>query len=145
MAASPICDIIERYRTVAVVGLSPKPERESHQVARFLQSRGYRMIPVNPGQVEILGERCYGALTEIPEPVEMVNVFRRADAIPPIAEEAMEIGTRVFWMQLGIRNEGAAEKLRRAGMTVVMDRCIKIEYLHCHPDLPQENRINDAL
>lgn len=145
MADLPICDIIGRYRTIAIVGLSPKRERASHQVAHFLQGQGYRIIPVNPGQKEILGERCYPALTDIPETVEVVDVFRRADAIPPIAEEAIQIGARVFWMQLGIQNEPAAERLRTAGITVVMDRCIKIEYLHCNSDSPQEDRINDAL
>ncbi|MDX1763138.1 MAG: CoA-binding protein [bacterium] len=144
-ASLPICDIIKRCRTVAVVGLSPKPERESHQVGCFLQARGYRIIPVNPGQKEILGEPCYGALTEIPEPVEVVNVFRRSEAIAPIAEEAMQIGARVFWMQLGIRNDGVAEKLRTAGVTVVMDRCIKIDYLHCYSDLHQEDRAHSGL
>jgi len=145
VADLPICDIIQRYRTAAIVALSPKPERESHQVARFLQRQGYSIIPVNPGQKEILGERCYPSLNHISQPVEMVNVFRRSDAVPPIAEEAIQIGARVFWMQLGIRNDGAAEKLRTAGMTVVMDRCIKIDYLQCHSDLHPEDRTNDSL
>lgn len=134
MADLPICDIIERYGTVAVVGLSPKAERESHQVARFLQSHGYRIIPVNPGQKKILGETCYPSLTAIPEPVEIVDVFRRSESVVPIAEEAVQVGAKVFWMQLGIRNDAAAEKLRAAGVTVVTDRCIKIEYLRCRPD-----------
>lgn len=134
MADLPICDIIERYGTVAVVGLSPKAERESHQVARFLQSHGYRIIPVNPGQKEILGETCYPSLTAIPEPVEIVDVFRRSESVVPLAEEAVQVGAKVFWMQLGIRNDAAAEKLRAAGVTVVTDRCIKIEYLRCRPD-----------
>jgi predicted CoA-binding protein len=126
-----ICRLLHQCRTVAVVGLSPKPERDSHRAARFLQERGYRVIPVNPGQTEILGETCYPSLSEIPEPVEIVDVFRRAEAIPPIAEEAMRIGAKVFWMQLGIRHEEAGEKLRRHPMTVIMDRCIKIEQMRC--------------
>jgi predicted CoA-binding protein len=126
-----ICNLLDKYRTVAVVGLSPKPERDSHRVARFLLEAGYRIIPVNPGQKEILGEVCYPSLTAIPERVEIVDVFRRPEAIPPVAEEALQIGAKVFWMQLGIRNDEAAQKLEGGGMEVIMDRCIKIEYLRC--------------
>ncbi len=126
-----ICRLLHQYRTVAVVGLSPKPERDSHRVARFLQEKGYRVIPVNPGQTEILGEVCYPSLLDIPEPVEIVDVFRRTEAVPPIAEEAMQIGAKVFWMQLGIRHGEVAEKLRGHPMTVIMDRCIKIEQMRC--------------
>ncbi len=126
-----ICEILDRYRTIAVVGLSPKPVRGSHMVARFLKEHGYRIIPVNPGQKEILGEKCYPALSEIPEPVEIVNVFRRSEAIPEIADEAIRVGTKVFWMQLGIRHDEAAKKLAEAGIEVVMDRCIKIELVTC--------------
>lgn len=133
-----ICRLLHQYRTVAVVGLSPKPERDSHRVARFLQEQGYRVIPVNPGQTEILGETCYPSLSEIPEPVEIVDVFRRPEAIAPIAEEAMRIGARVFWMQLGIRHEAAAEKLRQHPMTVIMDRCIKIEQMRCAEESRQD-------
>jgi predicted CoA-binding protein len=126
-----ICEILDRYRTIAVVGLSPKPERDSHRVARFLKEHGYRIIPVNPGQKEILGEKCYPALSEIPEPVEIVDVFRRPEAIPEIADEAVRIGAKVFWMQLGIRHDEAAKKLAESGIEVIMDRCIKIELVTC--------------
>jgi len=126
-----VCEILDRYRTIAVVGLSPKPERDSHRVARFLMEQGFRIIPVNPGQKEILGETCYPSLSEIPHSVEVVDVFRRPEAIPEIADHAIQIGTRVFWMQLGIRHDEAAEKLDGAGIQVVMDKCIKIEYLRC--------------
>jgi len=128
----PICRILGRYRRVAVVGLSPKPERDSHKVARFLLEKGYRVIPVNPGHKEILGLACYASLREIPGPVEIVDVFRRSDAVPALAEEAAAVGVRVFWMQRGIRHPEAAAALERAGITVVQDRCIQIEYLRCH-------------
>jgi predicted CoA-binding protein len=126
-----ICEILDRYRTIAVVGLSPKPVRDSHMVARFLKEHGYRIIPVNPGQKEILGEKCYPSLSEIPEAVEIVDVFRKPEAIPGIADEAIRIGAEVFWMQLGIRHEEAAKKLTESGIDVVMDRCIKIELVTC--------------
>jgi predicted CoA-binding protein len=133
MTHGGICDILDQYRTIAVVGLSPKPERDSHKVARFLQGQGYRIIPVNPGQKEILGERSYPALTDIPGPVEIVDVFRRSEAVAAVAEEGIQIGAKVFWMQLGIRHEEASEKLRGAGIEVIMDQCIKVVYAHCHP------------
>ena len=127
-----ICRILDRYRRVVVVGLSPKPERDSHRVARFLLERGYSVIPVNPGQTEILGLPCYPSLREVPGPLEIVDVFRRAEAVPALAREAAAAGARVFWMQLGIRHPEAAAFLERAGLTVIQDRCIKIEYLRCH-------------
>jgi len=126
-----ICSILKQYRTIAVVGLSPKPERDSHRVARYLKEQGFRIIPVNPGQREILGEACYPSLTEIPEPVEIVDVFRRSEAIPPIAEEAVRIGAKVFWMQLGIRNDEAVRILEKSGVQVIQDRCIKVEHMRC--------------
>lgn len=126
-----ICNFLEQHHTVAVVGLSPKPERDSHRVARFLQEQGYRIIPVNPGRQEILGETCYPSLSAIPEPVEIVDVFRRSEAIPPIADEAIRIGAGVFWMQLGIEHKETARRLREAGVEVVMNRCIKVEYIRC--------------
>ncbi|RME48154.1 MAG: CoA-binding protein [Deltaproteobacteria bacterium] len=122
-----IAAALERYRKIAIVGVSDKPERPSHDVARFLQERGYRIYPVNPRLEEVLGEKCYPSLLDLPEPVEIVDVFRRPEAIMPVAEAAIEIGARLFWMQLGIRNEAAARKLSEAGIDVVMDRCIKIE------------------
>lgn len=131
MEQEKVCRILRQFRTVAVVGLSPKPERDSYKVARFLKEQGFRIIPVNPGQKEILGERCYASLTEIPKPVEIVDVFRRPEAVPEIAEEAIRIGARVFWMQLGIRHDEAARRLGAAGIQVVMDRCIMIEYIRC--------------
>lgn len=120
--------LFETVRTIAVVGCSPKPERPGHYVARYLQELGYRVIPVNPGQTEILGEKCYASLRDIPEPVDMVDCFRRAEDIPPVVEDAIAIGAKYVWMQLGIVNEAAAQRAGDAGIKVVMDRCPKIDY-----------------
>ena len=119
--------ILEEARTVAVVGISDKPERPSHNVARYLAERGYRIIPVNPNVAEVLGEKSYGSLSEIPVPVDLVDVFRRSEEVPPLAEEAVRIGAKFFWMQEGVRNESAASALSRAGIPVVMDRCVMKE------------------
>jgi predicted CoA-binding protein len=120
--------LFETVRTIAVVGCSPKPERPGHYVAKYLQDLGYRVIPVNPGQTEILGEKCYASLRDIPEPVDMVDCFRRAEDIPPVVEDAIAIGAKFVWMQLGIVNEEAAQRAINAGIEVVMDRCPKIDY-----------------
>ncbi len=133
--ASPaeIADILKTYHTVAVVGLSPKPDRASHQVAQYLTKHGYRIVPVRPGCSEILGEQCYDSLKDIPFPVEVVDIFRSVEAIPAIVDEAIAIGAKVVWMQLGLAEPNAARKARAAGLQVVMDRCMKIEHGH----LPQ--------
>ncbi len=120
--------ILQNHRVVAVVGLSPKPERPSFQVARYLQEHGYRIIPVNPGQREILGEKCYPRLSDIPFPVEVVDIFRNVEAIPAIVDEAIATGARVVWMQQGLVEPAAARKAREAGLEVVMDRCMKIDH-----------------
>ena len=120
--------LFETVRTIAVVGCSPKPERPGHYVAKYLQDLGYRIIPVNPGQTEILGEKCYASLRDIPEPVDMVDCFRRAEDIPPVVEDAIAIGAKFVWMQLGIVNDDAAKRAIEAGIEVVMDRCPKIDY-----------------
>ena len=120
--------LFETVRTIAVVGCSPRPERPGHYVAKYLQDLGYRIIPVNPGQSEILGEKCYASLRDIPEPVDMVDCFRRAEDIPPVVEDAIAIGAKFVWMQLGIVNEEAAQRATDAGIEVVMDRCPKIDY-----------------
>lgn len=120
--------LFENVRTIAVVGCSPKPERPGHYVAKYLQDLGYRIIPVNPGQTEILGEKCYASLRDIPEKVDMVDCFRRAEEIPPIVEDAIAIGAKTIWMQLGIINEEAAAVANAAGLDVVMNRCPKIDY-----------------
>ncbi|WP_040948525.1 CoA-binding protein [Gorillibacterium massiliense] len=119
--------ILEQTSVVAVVGLSDSPDRTSHMVAQAMQARGYRIIPVNPNAKEILGETCYPSLLDIPEPVDIVNVFRRSEQVLPIAEQAVQIKAKVLWLQQGIINEEAAELCQSNGMEVIMDRCIKVE------------------
>ena len=119
--------ILDEAKTVAVVGLSDNPERPSHYVALYLQERGYRIIPVNPRLGEVLGEKSYGSLSEIPGGADLVDVFRESVAVPRIAEEAIRIGARFFWMQEGVVSEQAREMLAAAGIPVVMDRCMKKE------------------
>jgi uncharacterized protein len=119
--------ILTRLRTWAVVGCSPEPSRDSHRIARLLKSRGYRVIPVNPAAGELLGERCYASLGEVPERADVVDVFRRSDAAGAHVDEAIEIGARAVWLQLGVIDEAAAERARAAGLQVVMDRCPAIE------------------
>lgn len=121
--------ILEKYKEVAIVGLSPKPERDSHKVAKYLKENGYRIVPVNPGQKEILGERCYPNLKAIPFLVEVVDIFRKPEAIPPVVDDAIEIGAKVVWMQIGLAHNQAADKARKAGLEVVMNKCIKIEHM----------------
>jgi predicted CoA-binding protein len=123
-----IAEIIKNYKVVAVVGLSPKPDRPSYRVAEYLQQHGYRIIPVNPGQREILGEKCYSSLKDIPFPVEVVDIFRNVEAIPAIVEEAIQMGAKAVWMQLDLVEPVSAQKARDAGLQVVMDRCLKIEH-----------------
>lgn len=121
-------EIFNTCKTIAVVGCSPWPERAGHFVPRFLQKLGYRIIPVNPEHQELLGERCYPSLRDIPEPVDMVECFRRSTEIMPIVEDAIAVGAKVIWMQLGVINEAAAARAEAAGLKVVMDRCPKIDY-----------------
>jgi predicted CoA-binding protein len=126
----PARKILESYKTFAVVGCSSDPRRASHGVAQFLQGRGYRVIPVTPYEVEILGERCYPDLASIPEDegVEVADIFRRSDAAGAHVDEAIDLGLKAVWMQIGVIDEAAAERARAAGLDVVMDRCPKIEY-----------------
>ena len=119
--------ILSGSKTVAVVGISDKPHRPSHVVAKYLQERGYRVIPVNPLLTEVLGEKAYKSLTEIPERVDLVDVFRKSEDVPEIAEEAVRIGARFFWMQEGVESDRAREILDAAGIPSVMDRCVKKE------------------
>jgi len=121
-------DILRKYDTVAVVGLSSREDRPSHRVARYLKEHGYRIIPVNPRETEVLGERCYPDLCSVPEPVQIVDVFRRPGQVPRVVVEAIQIGARVIWMQEGIVHEAAARRARRAGLEVVMDRCTMVEH-----------------
>lgn len=115
-------------KTVAVVGLSPKPDRESFQVAAYLQQHGYRVLPVRPAQAEILGEKAYATLDDIAGPVDIIDVFRSSDQVLPHAREALRLKPRVFWMQEGIENREAAALLTAAGIDVVMNRCIKRDH-----------------
>jgi predicted CoA-binding protein len=126
---SDIEKVLSLYNTVAVVGASPDPERPSHAVAEFLQEQGYRIIPVNPKGGEILGEKVYPDLSSIPEQVEVVDVFRRPEEVMPIVEQAIAIGAKALWMQEGVVNKEAAAKAREAGLTVVMDHCMKKELM----------------
>lgn len=119
--------LLERSNTIAVVGLSDKPDRTSYMVSEAMQAKGYRIIPVNPNADSILGEKSYASLRDIPEPVDIVNVFRRSEHTPPVAEEAVAIGAKALWLQLGIANEEAAAIAEQGGLFVVMDRCIKVE------------------
>ena len=120
--------IFKDCKTIAVVGCSPWPERAGHYVPQFLQKQGYKIIPVNPGHEALLGERCYPSLRDIPESVDMVECFRRSEEIGPIVEDAIAIGAKVVWMQLGVINHEAAARAEAAGLKVVMDRCPKIDY-----------------
>ena len=124
-----IRDLLRESSTVAVVGLSERPYRTSHAIARTLQRFGYRIVPVNPNlRGPVLGEEPYGSVQNIPEKVDIVDVFRRSSEVMPVAEDAVAAGARVLWMQSGIVNEEAAAYAREHGLTVVMDRCIKVEY-----------------
>jgi predicted CoA-binding protein len=118
-------EILRKYRTIAVVGLSSNPERDSNAIARYLQQNGYRIIPVNPNESEVLGEKSYPDLRSVPEAIEVVDVFRRAEDVPPIVEQAIGVGVKAVWMQTGIVNEEAARRAREAGLDVVMDRCMR--------------------
>lgn len=120
--------ILDSSRTIAVVGLSPKPDRPSYKVASYLKEQGYRIIPVNAAEREILGEPCYPDLASIPEPVDVVDVFRRPEEVPPIVEEAIRIGAKTVWMQEGVINEEAANRAREAGLMVVMGKCMRKEH-----------------
>jgi predicted CoA-binding protein len=120
--------ILRDSRTIAVVGLSADWFRPSYFAAKYMQEHGYRVIPVNPKYPEILGEKCYKSLRDIPEKVDLVDVFRKTQDVMPIAEEAIAIGAKVLWQQLGVKNEPAAAKARAAGLESVMDRCVKIEH-----------------
>lgn len=122
-----IKEILAHAGNIAVVGLSDNPDRVSHMVAEAMQKRGYRIIPVNPKAETILGETCYGSLKDIPEKVDIVNVFRRSEHIMPVAEEAIAIQAKVLWLQQGIVNEEAAALAMANGLEVIMDRCIKVE------------------
>jgi uncharacterized protein len=120
--------ILKQSQTLAIVGLSANWFRPSFFAAKYLQEHGYRIIPVNPAYEEVLGEKCYPSLKDIPEKIDMVDCFRKSEDIEPLAEQAIEIGAKVLWLQLGVVNEKAAQMARDAGLEVVQDRCVKIEH-----------------
>lgn len=128
-SGDPIAQILRSSKTIAVVGLSGRPERPSFGVSEYMQSAGYRIIPVNPGEAEVLGEKCYPRLEDIPDPVDIVNIFRRSEFVPEIVESAIRIGARAVWMQEGVMHPAAAERARQAGLFVVMNSCILKEHI----------------
>jgi predicted CoA-binding protein len=128
-AGDPISQILKNSRTIAVVGLSSRQHRPSFGVSQYMQSAGYRIIPVNPGETEVLGEKCYARLEDIPERVDIVDIFRRSEFVPAIVDSAIRIGAAAVWMQEGVVHAEAAERARRAGLAVVMNTCILKEHI----------------
>ncbi len=126
--------IFNDNKTIAIVGLSSNPTRPSYSVARYLQSQGYKIIPVNPNEKEILGEKSYPDLISIPDKIDIVDIFRRSEDVPPVVEQAIKIKAKVIWMQEGIVNEESAKKASDAGLTVVMDKCMYKEHCKCKPN-----------
>jgi predicted CoA-binding protein len=122
-------DILKSCQTIAVVGLSGDENKTSHRVAKYLQEQGYKIIPVNPNESEILGETCYPNLAEVPEKVDVVDIFRKSEDVPPVVDDAIKVKAGAIWMQEGIVNEVAAKKAREAGIKVVMDKCMLKEHL----------------
>ena len=133
--ADPILDILKQYKTIAVVGLSSNAMKPSHGVAEYLQSAGYRVIPVNPNETEVLGKKSYARVEDVPDTVEIVDIFRRPEDVPAAVESGIRAGAKVVWMQLGIENAAAGERARAAGLTVVMDACMLIEHKKRRHDL----------
>lgn len=127
-AVDPIAQILREAKTIAVVGLSPNHRRPSHEVAAYLQSVGYRIIPVNPTIAEVLGEKAYPRLEDVPVRIDIVDVFRRPEEVPSVADSAIAVGAKVVWMQLGITEPASAEKARAAGLIVVEDACLLVEH-----------------
>ncbi len=123
-----IADLLRASRVIAVVGLSSNPLRPSHGVAGYMQQHGYRIVPVNPQETDVLGEQAYPSLDEVPGKIDIVNIFRRSEFVPPIVEDAIRLGARAVWMQEGVIHEEAAARARAAGLIVVMDRCILKEH-----------------
>ncbi|MBI3664742.1 MAG: CoA-binding protein [Acidobacteria bacterium] len=128
MRTEEIRELLRTAKTIAVVGLSDKPFRPSHGVSAYMQSHGYRIIPVNPNLTEVLGEKAYPSLEDIPGHIDIANIFRRPDAVPPVVEAAIRIGARAVWMQEGVIHQQAAERAAAAGLTVIIDRCILKEH-----------------
>jgi uncharacterized protein len=126
---SVIPDLLRKSRTIAVVGLSSKKFRPSYGVAEYMQAQGYRIIPVNPNEVEVLGEKSYASIEDVPQHIDIVDIFRRSEFVGPIVESAIRIGANAIWMHEGVVHEDAAKKAREAGLAVVMDRCILKDHM----------------
>ena len=130
MTQAPIRQSLANCKTIAVVGLSPKPHRDSFRVAKYMQEHGFRIVPINPNATEVLGEKSYASLTEAAthERIDMVNCFRNSEDIPPIAAEAIAIGAKSLWLQIGVVNDAAAKQATNAGLVVVQDLCLMVEH-----------------
>ena len=127
-STDPIAEILKKAKTIAVVGLSPSPLRPSHGVSAYMQAHGYRIIPVNPRVSVVLGEKSYSSIAEVPEKIDVVNIFRRSDAVPEIVDQAIQLKVPTIWMQETVVNNAAAQRARASGIFVVMDRCILKEH-----------------
>src|SRR5216684_2112507 len=127
-ASDAILELLKKYKTIAVVGLSSNPMRPSYGVTEYMQDAGYRIIPVNPNEREVLGEKSYARLEDVPEKIDIVDIFRRREEVASAVESAIRVGAKVVWMQMGIENEAAAEKARAAGLVAVEDACIHVEH-----------------
>jgi predicted CoA-binding protein len=127
-STDPIAEILKKAKTIAVVGLSPSPLRPSHGVSAYMQAHGYRIIPVNPRVNVVLGEKSYSSIAEVPEKIDVVNIFRRPDAVPEIVDQAIQLKVPTIWMQETVVNDAAAQRARASGIFVVMDRCILKEH-----------------
>ena len=136
----PVEELLTKSKVIAVVGLSPRPDRDSYDVARYLQEQGYRIIPVNPAVDEVLGEKSYPDLKSVPEPIDMVDIFRRSALVPPVVDEAVEVGVKYIWMQDGVIHEEAARRAEEAGILVIMNNCAMREHRHRYGGLPAEQR-----
>ena len=132
-APDPITDLLRDSKTIAVVGLSSNPARPSHQVAAYLQSAGYRIIPVNPNETEVLGHKSFPRLEDIPEPIDIVDVFRRPEDVPPVADSAIAVKAKSLWLQQEITHAAASEKARAAGLLVIEDACLLVEHKKRRP------------
>jgi uncharacterized protein len=131
----PIVDILRSAKTIAVVGLSSNPRRPSHEVASYLQNAGYTILPVNPNETEVLGQKSYARLEDVPVPIDIVDVFRRPNHVPAVADSAIAVHAKVLWLQQGITHAEAAEKARAAGLTVIEDTCLFVEHKRRRSDL----------
>lgn len=133
VSSDPIAAILREAKTIAVVGLSSNPARPSFGVAQYLQSAGYRIIPVNPNETEVLGEKSFSRLEDISEKIDIVDVFRRSEDVPPVAESAVKIGAKVLWLQQGVENAVASEKANAAGLLAIEDACLLVEHKKRRP------------